>query len=475
MNCQKILSIDKNEYLIKSVQKPLGKMLLIVLFVWLLHLNNYLWQPFIIAFTAISFMPQWRHFWLFIAAMAFLIMGVYFDQWGDWQALINASNHQKLPHPGDNELRFVGVASTFIFSEIFIYLTFKYQQIRIMQYPIFNLLIIIFMLLAVASYVPATFTNKAYLWSFIIVFCHYFWYIGYTILDCKSYQGRDIIFEYSRYYPLWGGTNTPFPKGPTYLRKIEAKNPEEFAVTQLKALKLICWALILNFCCGFFLDAMNYYHFLTIPGVIHAYSLHQHLSWQTAWLFLVANFIYTLLNLCVYGHIFIAMCRMCGFRALRNTYKPLEATTIAEFWNRYYYYFKELLVAFFFYPTYFRFFKTMPRVRLFVATLAAATLGVILYHFLSNLTYIMDHGLLNSLWALHVYMIYATMLGLAIGISQLRNANKPVIPLRWHKRIQASVTTVGFFLFLSIFDSPYNSMDITLNIKFLLNLFNIMW
>jgi hypothetical protein len=233
MNCQKILSIDKNEYLIKSVQKPLGKMLLIVLFVWLLHLNNYLWQPFIIAFTAISFMPQWRHLWLFIAAMGFLVMGVYFDQWGDWQALINATNHQKLPHPGDNELRFIGVASTFVFSEIFMYLTFKYQRIKVMQYPIVNLLIIIFMLLAVASYEPATFTNKAYLWSFIIVFCHYFWYIGYTILDCKSYQGRDIVFEYSRYYPLWGGTNTPFPKGPTYLRKIEAKNPEEFAVTQL--------------------------------------------------------------------------------------------------------------------------------------------------------------------------------------------------------------------------------------------------
>ena len=39
--------------------------------------------------------------------------------------------------------------------------------------------------------------------------------------------------------------------------------------------------------------------------------------------------------------------RLCGFNVFRNTYKPLLAETMVEFWNRYYYYFKELLVNFF--------------------------------------------------------------------------------------------------------------------------------
>jgi len=45
---------------------------------------------------------------------------------------------------------------------------------------------------------------------------------------------------------------------------------------------------------------------------------------------------------------------MAGFATLRNTYRPLESRSIAEFWNRYYYYFKEMLISFFFYPTFFR-------------------------------------------------------------------------------------------------------------------------
>ena len=35
----------------------------------------------------------------------------------------------------------------------------------------------------------------------------------------------------------------------------------------------------------------------------------------------------------------IACVRMAGFRALRNTYRPLESRTVAEFWNRYAFYF----------------------------------------------------------------------------------------------------------------------------------------
>ncbi len=93
-----------------------------------------------------------------------------------------------------------------------------------------------------------------------------------------------------------------------------------------------------------------------------------------------------MLTLSIWGHIIIATCRMAGFKALRNTWSPLQSKTIAEFWNRYYYYFKELLVEFFFYPTFLRFFKTKPRLRMFMATMAAAGLGNMLYHFFRDIT-----------------------------------------------------------------------------------------
>src|SRR6185436_4922264 len=104
----------------------------------------------------------------------------------------------------------------------------------------------------------------------------------------------------------------------------------------------------------------------------------------------------------------------------RNTYKPYLATSIAEFFNCIYYYFKELLVTFFFYPTYLRFFKKQPRLRVFVATLAAAGFGNFLLHYFRAEDRILRDGLWNTLIFFAPYMIYALLLGSAIGLSQLR-------------------------------------------------------
>src|SRR6185369_2906206 len=80
------------------------------------------------------------------------------------------------------------------------------------------------------------------------------------------------------------------------------------------------------------------------------------------------------------GHLYIGVLRLFGFYVFRNTYKPLLAETVVEFWNRYYYYFKELLASFFFFPTFTRYFKTHPRLRLLAAVFAAAFFGNMYYH-----------------------------------------------------------------------------------------------
>jgi hypothetical protein len=64
---------------------------------------------------------------------------------------------------------------------------------------------------------------------------------------------------------------------------------------------------------------------------------------------------------------------MAGFNAFRKTYRPVEALTIMEFYNRIYYYFKELLVTILlFFPAYLRYFKKRPKVRLFMGDAGGA-------------------------------------------------------------------------------------------------------
>ena len=90
-----------------------------------------------------------------------------------------------------------------------------------------------------------------------------------------------------------------------------------------------------------------------------------------------------MLRLAVKGHLIVGFLRLYGFNVFRNTYKPLLAESIVEFWNRYYYYFKELLVTFFFMPTFTGPAKRLrhwPRLRLLAAVFAAAFVGNVYYH-----------------------------------------------------------------------------------------------
>ena len=92
--------------------------------------------------------------------------------------------------------------------------------------------------------------------------------------------------------------------------------------------------------------------------------------------------------------------RLLGFNVFRNTYKPLLAESIVEFWNRYYYYFKELLVEFFFYPTYLRSSWARPGIRMFLAVFAAAFIGNMYYHVLGSPETVLSFDLAGFLEAM---------------------------------------------------------------------------
>ncbi|NNE05808.1 MAG: hypothetical protein HKN15_08820, partial [Xanthomonadales bacterium] len=137
---------------------------------------------------------------------------------------------------------------------------------------------------------------------------------------------------------------------------------------------------------------------------------------------------------------------------------------------RYYYYFKELLVEFFFYPAFMRYFKRSPKLRMVLATMAAAGFGNVLYHFLRDSSYIVRMGLWEALLAFKVYLVYGALLGLAIGVSQLRNQGRRTDRNSLRTRILAPVSVLAFYCVLSIFDDPDRSLPAIEYFRFTLHL-----
>jgi len=210
--------------------------------------------------------------------------------------------------------------------------------------------------------------------------------------------------------------------------------------------------------------------------VFHLSLTRAHFSWYVGWESLIAEFIERMIEFAIFGHRIIAVCRMAGFLALRNTWRPLSSRSIAEFWNRYYYYFKELLVDCFFYPAFMRYFKTWGRWRLFAATVAAAGFGNALFHFLRDLNYVDELGFWRAIAGFQSYIFYTAVLSVGIGISQMRQQNneKKAEKLGWIRaRLIPPLCVSSFFCILRIFDYTYKRYPISESFRFLGHLLNL--
>ncbi len=264
-------------------------------------------------------------------------------------------------------------------------------------------------------------------------------------------------------WPVWGGTDTPYGKGLDYLASVEAKDADALARSQLAGLKLF----ILAFACAVGHRVINGAVFgvdnlvrtflgdaaLDLPAIreILADGPGAQPPW-VAWIAVYGDLFVRVLKLAVYGHVVVGYARLCGFYVFRNTYKPLLAETIIEFWNRFYYYFKELLVHFFFIPTFVARFKRSPRLRLLAAVFASAFLGNVYYHV------IQDDSLLARDWnALSDSVVprlsYAFLLAGGIYVSMLRQqARQGAAPARhWARRALAILGVWTFYGVIRIF------------------------
>jgi hypothetical protein len=311
------------------------------------------------------------------------------------------------------------------------------------------------------------------LWDLVGLMASYLWFIAYAVSDRNSQPARDLTLELASFRPLWGSTNTPFPKGAAYLRRIEAQNPEQLAIVQLKGLKLLAWAILLAV---FQIFWLRFFHgYLHIPTSAEALALSVHgtpVAWHLRWESLILAFFELILSVSIMGHRIIAGCRMAGFSALRNTYRPLSSTTIAEFFNRFYYYFKELLVDLFFYPAFLRYWKGHRRLRMAFATFAAAFFGNAFYHFTHDWQMIRDHGIWVAVQDFRAYLCYCAFLAGGLCVSQLRKRG-PMPTGLVRGRLVPAMGVCLFYCLLNVFDSGVQGYPLTSHFRYLASLFFI--
>ncbi len=311
------------------------------------------------------------------------------------------------------------------------------------------------------------------IWTLIEVMAAYVWFIGYALMDRSARPRADTSLELASFRPLWGSTATPFPKGAAYLRRIEAQNPEQLAIVQLKGLKLLAWAILLTV---FQTLWIKFFHtYLRIPGPTQAIAMSVRgtpVAWHLRWASQILFFFEVTLAFAIIGHRFIAFCRMAGFNALRNSYRPLSSTTIAEFFNRFYYYFKELLVEFFFYPTFLRYWKGYKRLRMIFATFVAVAFGNSFFHLTRDWHFFQTDGPWKALVNYQVLFFYNVILATALSISQLRKrGTRPQGFFRGH--LLPVLGVLLFYCILGVFGDEERLYPLTVHLKYLASLFFI--
>jgi hypothetical protein len=445
--------VETSPKVVSFAQTPVGKF--VVLAVFGLGMRFFISDSFFVLvlafiFGLMTFIPEYRRFILAITPIVFVV----------WQTF-----HDPL---------LLGLNLTVIALGILLYwCVIRWPKSLFGQRPVAFLLTGFTVLILLACGAAPRSLPYSILWNLVGLMASYVWFIGYALTDRNSKPAHDLTLELASLRPLWGSTQVPFPKGAAYLRRIEAQNPEQLAVVQLKGLKLLAWAILL----ALFQVAWNkfFHSYLRIPMPDDALAMSVRgtpVAWHLRWESQILAYFELILFVSIFGHRFIAVCRMAGFNALRNTYRPLSSTTLMEFFNRFYYYFKELLVDFFFFPTFLRYWKKHRRLRTVFATFAAVFFGNGFYHFTRDWVFIQNGGLWKACASYEVSIVYNVALSTALSISQLRK-RKPRPAGFIRGRFLPSIGVCLFYTIVLVFGSASRMFSVLETLRYLASMFFI--
>lgn len=277
----------------------------------------------------------------------------------------------------------------------------------------------------------------------------------------------------------------PIPRGRTDLGHQPIPTPERWDTLQRSGLKLLVWATALNgtqiFVSSIVFDVpvANVFAFAE-PFRLHLPDLRElvigerplaQVACSSLWLIIVVDFLMHFLRFAYWGHTIISVVRMLGFDAFRNTYRPFESKSLAEFFGRFNFYYKEILWRAFFFPAFRRFFRGRLRARIIFAVFVSVGLGNFLLLLVRDSVLISSLGPLGILQAYSVYAVYCVTLSIALSLSLMLSFDRPRARRRWTQVI-AVASYVLFFSILRVFDDAFVG-DIHMNLAVFSRLFGL--
>lgn len=326
---------------------------------------------------------------------------------------------------------------------------------------------------------PAISPWRTVLIGIAAVFPFLIWRCSYLLLSGQHGRVANSSFGDHLFYlwPVFGGTNTPYGKGLDFLSKFEAKTGDELTRSQLAGIKLLILSVLWDW--GIKLMNSGFYGADSIGGIPAMSVLVKqgaNAPVIASWLCIYCEFLYQVLEHAADGHRIVGAIRLFGFNIFRNTYKPLLAESIVEFWNRYYYYFKEILAIFFFMPTYMRLgnaLKKYPSIRLFAAVFAAAFLGNMYYHLLQKTDLLVDGHVFEAIYSLRSRFFYCFLLAIGIFMSMAR-AQRRNGQILSNTIVARTLRMFGVWTFFSIiFIWNIKAGDFSTRMAFFFNLFGL--
>ncbi len=342
------------------------------------------------------------------------------------------------------------------------------------QRPVLTMSVLCAALTAITVLVPASSAISAAAWTLLAILSGTFFFVAYALLDNRRRDPIPLLHLPGFVRPIWATGVVPI-KGPGFLKKYEASDAAELARTRLKAVKLLCWAVLLYWTWELCFNQViyGYLQFPRMEDAIADGAAGQRHVLAIRWLILAVYFMAEVMIFAAEIHLLVAIVRMAGFHVPRGMVNPLASRTLTEFWGRYFFYFKEMLADIFFFPAFQRYFKKSPRLRIAFATFAAAFVGNILFDFVPRLPEMSLYGVSTIVEHFYSYTIYAALLTTGL-IASVLSTSRPDPEQGWFAyHVAPRIRVIGFFMLLQIFADSTGSLPVGERIMFFLSLFGI--
>ena len=316
MRIRLIPRVENSPQLVARCKRPLGQCVLLAVFTLLLSTLAGQWLA-IAAFLALATaFPSYRRS---VVSVAGILIAVANPAWLDLPFIHRLSAQEGLGHLPQFVVRLV-ITAAFVLLAALAALAFRFPRSMAARRPVLAAVLSFCALVAAVSLAPLTGWSRVALWILVLAIARMLWFFCYTLTDRESRTRDSVALQAGLWRPAWmasTGSGTPIGKGAAYLRRIEAHSAEELAVTQIKGLKLLLWAMVLNLGRGVFQYLV--YRKLGIPEFEAAFgrSVAGHpFAWYGNCLSLAAAFLVSLLDMSVWGHQIVACARMAGFLSL---------------------------------------------------------------------------------------------------------------------------------------------------------------